>query len=77
MRTRPTALEQSGTASDYQVFNATSSSITCSAVPAYSGSTTDSVALVELTVSSGLVAGNSTAMRTNSSSGYLGFPAEL
>jgi hypothetical protein len=77
MRTRPTSLEQSGTASDYHLFNAGTSALTLTSVPVFAGSTTNSMAMVDCTVSTGLIAGYATALRTNSANGYLGFSAEL
>jgi len=77
MRTRPTSLEQSGTASDYHLFNAGTSTLTLTSVPVFAGSTTNSMGMVDCIVSTGLSAGNATALRTNSANGYLGFSAEL
>ena len=78
MRTAPTALEQSGTASQYGVLNASASSVlTGGVVPTF-----DKAGLVNanvtFTVTSGLVAGNAAqCMDNNSSSAYLGWSAEL
>jgi len=77
MRTRPTALEQSGTAGDYKVFQANTSSSTCTVVPTFNSSTTEAAALIEGTVASGLVAGNATTMVSVNSSAYLAWSAEL
>jgi len=77
MRTRPTALEQSGTAGDYRVFQANTSAVTCNSVPAFNASTTDAMALTEGTVASGLVAGNATTVVSVNSSAYLAWSAEL
>ena len=76
MRTNPTALEQSGTAGDYSVFNAAGSSIVCSAVPTFSSATTKAARFVA-TVASGLTGGNATMVRAASTNAYLGFSAEL
>ena len=77
MRTRPTALEQSGTAGDYRVWNSASSAVVCTAVPAYIGATTPNAGTVEFTVASGVVAGNFTNLLSVNSSAYLGWSAEL
>ena len=76
MRIAPTALEQSGTASNYRVLNATGSGVTCSAVPTFSAATTESVS-VNFTVASGLVAGNAGYGLPLTSAAYLGWSAEL
>ena len=73
MRTFPTALEQSGTASDYRII--TSSSIACTSVPAYS-SATEIMADVSFTTSV-LVAGNGAIGLSNATAAYLGWSAEL
>jgi hypothetical protein len=78
MRTRPTALEQSGTASHYAVLNAFGSATTCSAVPNYDGATTNEFGWAGFTVASGLTAGNATVMLSNNTSAaYFGWSAEL
>ena len=77
MRDRPTALEQSGTASDYKVLNSAGSDIACSAVPTFNAATSNIMGWVAMTVASGLTAGNGTSGLTNSVNGYLGWSAEL
>jgi hypothetical protein len=77
MRTRPTALEQSGTAGDYRVWNSASGAVVCTAVPGYIGATTPNAGTVEFTVASGVVAGNFTNLLSVNSSAYLGWSAEL
>lgn len=75
MRATPTALEQSGTASDYgMVYLATSQ--TCSAVPAFLTATPD-CGMVTFTVASGLTAGQASAFYTTSTNSYLGWSVEL
>jgi hypothetical protein len=77
MRTRPTALEQSGTAADYGVLNANATNNTCNAVPIFDNSTTDAV-ITRFTVGSGLVAGNATfGTAGNVATSFLGWSAEL
>jgi hypothetical protein len=79
MRIAPSTLEQTGTASNYAVWNASSSDVTCSAVPSIlSTYSTVSAASVNFSVSSGLVAGNAVTFYANSSTtAFLGFSAEL
>ena len=75
MRTAPTALEQSGTAGNYQVQQGATNT-TCSAVPVYNYADTES-ATVQSTVASGLTIGYAAFLRAVNSSGYLGWSAEL
>ena len=75
MRTAPSAVEQTGTASDYQV-QYSDSATACSAVPAFQQATVNS-SVLEFTVASGLTAGTGSFARTNSTSGYLAWSAEL
>jgi hypothetical protein len=75
MRANPTALEQSGTAADYQI-RKTGGTIACSAVPAFLSASTDS-AQVSFTTASGLIAGESLIPRSADADAYLGLSAEL
>ena len=75
MRTAPTALEQSGTAGNYQVQQG-GTNTTCSAVPIYNYADTES-ATVQSTVASGLTIGYAAFLRAVNSSAYLGWSAEL
>lgn len=75
MRTNPTSLEQSGTASDYSVYGS-GGAIVCSAVPSTATATNDQ-ALVALTVASGLTAGQAGQIRAATTNGYLAWSAEL
>jgi hypothetical protein len=75
MRTAPTALEQTGTASNYSVLNQTTN-VACSSVPSFGQATVDN-ASVTFTVSSGLTAGNGVVIRSNAANTYLGWSAEL
>jgi hypothetical protein len=78
MRTTPTALEQSGTANQYAVVFAATT--TCSAVPTYNAITTSTHYGVNLTVSTGLTAsqgGRAGTDATNGAGAYLGWSAEL
>jgi len=77
LRTDPTALEQSGTASDYRVNNSTAGGINCSAVPVFVSASTE-IACVDFTVASGLTAGNATnALSNTGANAFLAWSAEL
>jgi hypothetical protein len=75
MRTAPTALEQSGTASHYRVRHATTDT-TCSAVPTFQNAS-NWLAWSASTVASGLTAGQGSFLRSNNASAYLAWSAEL
>jgi len=76
MRTNPTALEQSGTAANYQlVFAASAAAL--SAVPVFGGETTTQGTRIDTTVASGLTAGQGVGLRAASTSAYLAWSAEL
>jgi hypothetical protein len=75
LRTTPSALEQSGTASDYR-WNGTTQ-IVCSVVPTFSTRTTTDMWQVNFAVASGLTAGHAGSIVTNSGNGYLAWSAEL
>lgn len=80
MRIAPTALEQSGTANHYQISSGVWGNISCSAVPTYGSVTTVNNWFVNITVASGLTAGQAGYFRTDSTNGaaaYLGWSAEL
>jgi hypothetical protein len=76
MRTNPSALEQSGTAGDYSVFNATGSITVCSAVPSFQ-SATPAQSMTVLTVAAGLTIGAGAFGRNVNTSAYFGWSAEL
>ena len=79
MRTRPTALEQNGTANNYQVVVA-GTATTCSSVPTYDGATGADYWIVNGIVASGLTAGQAGYLRTDATNGataYLAWSAEL
>ena len=75
MRSAPSALEQSGTASNYNLTH-TSSLTVCSAVPTFNGATVQS-GMVTVTVASGFTAGQGTSLNFNSAGAFLGWSAEL
>lgn len=77
MRTKPTALEQSGTAADYNVVRCGAGTNTnCSAVPTFGIANLNNVETV-FTVASGLVNGGAGAIQSNNTSAYLGWSAEV
>lgn len=77
MRIAPTALEQTGTATDYRVFGAGASTTTCSAVPNYNVATVSS-GQTNFTVAAGLTAYSSgVGGAANGITAYLGWSAEL
>ncbi len=75
MRTAPTALEQSGTATDYKISHQATNT-TCSAVPSFANATVFA-ADVSFTVASGLTAGNGLKAVALTGNAYLGWSAEL
>ena len=77
MRTAPTALEQTGTAANYQVRSGSGGSTNCSAVPTFNAASVWGARSL-FTVASGLTAGQSVALQTASTAGiYLAWSAEL
>jgi hypothetical protein len=78
MRTAPSALEQTGTATDYRVAGAGAATTTCSSVPTF-GSATVSQANTVFTVASGLTAYNAgyAANASGVTAAYLGWSADL
>jgi hypothetical protein len=77
MRVRPTALEQSGTASDYAIAHGFGTETAFNVVPTFGTYTTDRAATVNATVASGLTAGQGSFIIANGSNAYLGWSAEL
>jgi hypothetical protein len=78
MRTTPTALEQSGTASNYTVI--ATSVTTCTGVPTLNANGTNTkIGVVSFATTSGLVAGQASQLSSSSgvSTAYLGWSAEL
>jgi hypothetical protein len=75
MRTKITEIEQSGTASDYSINNASGTVVSLSSVPTYnSGSRIN--CLINLS-STFTAAGQATTFRAQTTNAYLGFSAEL
>jgi hypothetical protein len=78
MRAAPTALEQSGTASDYGLLNPGSSNSAANSVPAFYHATTHGGAYtLGLAVSGGQIAGYATMGSGQTSNAFLGWSAEL
>jgi len=75
MRTNPTALEQSGTASNYGLSTANITFNDCTAVPVFNNATVIMATVVF--VATGLVAGNATHCNARNNAAYLGWSAEL
>jgi len=75
MRTAPTALEQSGTASDYRVQHGNTSTA-CSAVPIFQSASENQGAVI-LTVASGLTVGQGSILRASNTNAYLAWSSEL
>jgi hypothetical protein len=76
LRVAPTALEQTGTASNYLLQDASGSGVSCNTVPAFNDATIWS-AFTSMTRASGLVAGNITTSTVSAANIYLGWSAEL
>ena len=77
MRTAPTALEQTGTAANYQIRYGGGGSTNCSSVPTFNAASVWGARSL-FTVASGLTAGQSVSLQTTATAGvYLGWSAEL
>ena len=74
MRTSPTSVETSGTASDYRVRSITNN--TCTSVPVYRNATNQNAGVL-WTVASGLTNGYACQMRFFTTNGFLAWSAEL
>jgi hypothetical protein len=77
MRVRPTSVETSGTASDYTVYYAGDASATCTSVPDFDVSSNLTAILGANVSGTPFPSGGITYLRSNSTSAYLGFSAEL
>ena len=73
---RPTAIEQSGTASDYGMTLSGSSVADLTSVPAFYQSSTNSGSIT-VGVASGLVTGDATFFNYKNSNSFLAWSAEL
>jgi hypothetical protein len=76
MRTRPTALEQSGTAGDYTVRSSGGTNTVCNVVPVFTQAGLNAIS-ISFGTAAVLVAGQAAALRVSNTSGYLGWSAEL
>jgi len=76
MRTAPTALEQSGTAANYEIRRSGGAATACSSVPAFVNGNVQN-GTFSLTVASGLTAGQAIIGRAANTSAYLAWSAEL
>jgi hypothetical protein len=76
MRTAPTALEQTGTATDYSTVGPATTITVCSAVPNF-GSATTNIGNFSFIVTAGLVAGQGHSARPVNTNAFLGWSAEL
>lgn len=78
MRIRPTALEQSGTNTDYAILRCGSSTaIGCSVVPIFAGGTSNTRGISQFQVTTGLTNGAAGFPMNNTTNGYLAWSAEL
>ena len=78
MRISPTALEQSGTANQYQAYSSSGAALALTSVPTFAAVVTSQFqAAVNFTVASGLSGGNVTQFTAANSSAFLGWSAEL
>jgi hypothetical protein len=76
MRTAPSALDQTGTAANYKLWQAVSSAAACTSVPAISSATTQGAATLFTASTLSGTAGQATGGLTDGT-GYLGWSAEL
>ena len=77
MRANITAIEQSGTASDYGVIGS-QTTVNCTAVPSYGGDASNTLLNVNFTVSSGSFStGEAVLLRSRDNDAFLAFSAEL
>ena len=76
MRVAPSALEQTGTAANYQITNSALAAQNCSAVPTFNSADVFQANTI-FTVASGLTAGNACLYVTAAANIYLGWSAEL
>jgi hypothetical protein len=76
MRTIPSAIETTGTATDYQI-KYLQTSANCTVVPSHSIMTTTECGYLQFTTSTVLTSGHGVTLRTNTANGYLAWSAEL
>ena len=76
MRVRPTAVETTGTASDYSVAR-TSTYETCNVVPTFAGASKEVANVNTNQTQASLSTGIAVVLRAHTTDFYLGFSAEL
>ena len=76
MRAVPTALDTTGTASNYAVISTTATAINLTAVPSLNDTTANG-GIIGVTVSTGLTAGHAAIFYANLAGAYIGWSAEL
>jgi len=78
MRTPPTTLEQSGTAANYALYNASGTVVACTAIPTFNSATPQGSNVNYTVAAASLTAGNSSmALANSTTAAYLGWSAEL
>jgi hypothetical protein len=77
MRTKPTAIETSGTASDYTSWLTNGSGNTLTSVPTWNTNTTPSTAIVQGIAGASFTAGAGTGLLSLTANAYLGWSAEF
>lgn len=77
MRTAPTAVEVSSTASDYQVVLNTTTFQNCTSVPTFNRASISGAQVLATSSTGNLVVGQASFLTSGSSNGFLGFSAEL
>jgi hypothetical protein len=75
MRIAPTALEQTGTATNYRIINAAGTGIACSAVPVFANASRNAATITA--ASTYTAAGQATQLYANNTATYLGFNADV
>ena len=77
LRIRPTALEQNGTASHYKIIQGTGAAVNLNSVPSFNSGTSNLIGTVNCSTGSGLTSASGSFFRSNDSTAYLGWSAEL
>jgi hypothetical protein len=76
MRVAPSAIEQSGTASDYRVIYQATSSV-CNSVPTFAGSTTTSTTYIRFNNPAVFTVGQAGILENTTAAGFIAWSAEL
>ena len=77
MRSAPTSLETTGTASNYAVTLSSTASQALTSIPTFNAASVNSAGLLAVSTTGNLVQGNATFLVANTTNIYLGFSAEL